>query len=96
MAEEQKNVEIAKDLQAPEVAPAVTAITVGEPVKEEIPIDNKPVEETKPAEATEAVKADETKPVEGEETKAEEKKEEVKPIEEGQLSHKAQGASFPK
>lgn len=43
-------------------------------------------EETKPAE--EAV-ADVAAPVE-------EKKEEVKPIEEGHLGHKAQGASFPK
>lgn len=94
MAEEQKNVEVAKDLQTTDTAPAVTAITASEPVKEEI-VTDKPVDETKPAEATEEAKVEETKPVEGEETKAEEKKE-IKPVEEGQLSHKAQGASFPK
>lgn len=94
MAEEQKNVEVAKDLQTADTAPAVTAITASEPVKEEI-VTDKPVDETKPAESTEEAKAEETKPVEGEETKAEEKKE-IKPVEEGQLSHKAQGASFPK
>lgn len=94
MAEEQKNVEVPKDIQTTETAPAVTAITASEPVKEEIVTDK--TEEPKPAEATEEAKAEETKPAEGEETKAEEKKEEVKPIEEGQLGHKAQGASFPK
>jgi hypothetical protein len=93
MAEEQKPVvEVPK-----EETPAITAAT----------IDPKPVDET-PAVApiaTEAVAAvDETKPaettepaVEAEAAKPEEKKEEeVKPIEEGHLSHKAQGLSFPK
>lgn len=95
MAEEQKNVEVPKDIQTTETAPAVTAITATEPVKEEI-VTDKPADETKPAEATEEAKAEETKPAEGEEAKAEEQKEEVKPVEEGHLGHKAQGASFPK
>lgn len=48
--------------------------------------------------APEVKTADETKPVEDVEAaaKTEEKKAEVKPVEEGHLGHKAQGASFPK
>lgn len=52
------------------------------------------------ATATEAVAAEtteEAQAVEGAETKTEEKPaEEIKPVEEGHLGHKAQGASFPK
>lgn len=48
-----------------------------------------------PAAAVEAT--EETKAVEGAEAKTEDKPaEEIKPVEEGHLSHKAQGASFPK
>ncbi|KAF4465403.1 hypothetical protein FALBO_7751, partial [Fusarium albosuccineum] len=45
--------------------------------------EDKPAEEAKPAETEEA-------------PKAEDKKEDVKPVEEGHLSHKGQGLSFPK
>ncbi|KAL6863012.1 hypothetical protein ACO1O0_003256 [Amphichorda felina] len=82
MAEEQKTVDIPKAEETP--APAV------ETPKEEAPAAEEPkTEEPAPAEDKPA----EDKPAE--ETKAEEK-EEVKPIEEGLLGHKAQGASFPK
>jgi carboxypeptidase C (cathepsin A) len=89
-----------KDLNTQETAPAVTTAAVEAPKIEETPIpsvqpteENKTVEETK----TEDKVADENKSAEETtEAKPEEKKEEVKPIEEGQLGHKAQGASFPK
>ena len=96
MAEEQKNVEVPKDIKVEETAPVVA-----EAPKEETPATTEaaaaaPVAETtedKPAETTEEPKAEEPK---AEEAKAEEAKEEVKPIEEGHLNHKAQGLSFPK
>lgn len=94
MAEEQKNVEVPKDIKTEETAPAVAAATADEPAKDAI-VTDAPAEESKP-ETTEEAKPEEAKPAEGEETKAEEKEEEAKPIEEGQLGHKAQGASFPK
>lgn len=94
MAEEQKPVvEVPK-----EETPATTAAPAAVETKpvEETPVaatEAAPVaatEETKPAETTEA-------PVETEAAKPEEKKEEeIKPVEEGHLSHKAQGLSFPK
>lgn len=84
MAEEQKNVEV------PETKPETTIAPVEQPAEtkpvEEIPkTDETPAVEDKPAE--EAAPAEEAKP---------EEKEDVKPIEEGHLSHKAQGLSFPK
>jgi hypothetical protein len=87
MAEEQKNVVVPQEVKAEEtVAPIAT-----EPAAPatEVTTADKPVEET--------VKTDEaaTEEKPAEEKKTEEKKE-VKPIEEGQLGHKAQGASFPK
>lgn len=87
MAEEQKNIEV------PQVAK----------VDETTPVINEPATEVTPAPvaATDAaapvVESTEDKPVETvEEPKVEEPKEEAKPIEEGHLSHKAQGLSFPK
>ncbi|KAH6866216.1 Pleckstrin homology domain-containing protein [Thelonectria olida] len=58
----------------------------------EVPQETTP--ETTPAPAR--VPATEDKPAEIEESKAEDKKEEVKPVEEGHLGHKAHGLSFPK
>ena len=87
MAEEQKNVELPKETKVEETAPVVS-----EPAKEETPVPAAtetvaPAVEDKPAEAVEESKAEE---------KVEEPKEDAKPIEEGTLSHKAQGLSFPK
>lgn len=87
MAEEQKNVEV------PETKPETTIAPV-----EQAPVETKPVEETAKTEeapATEDKPAEEATPA-TEETKTEDKKEEAKPVEEGHLSHKAQGLSFPK
>ncbi|KAH7118263.1 Pleckstrin homology domain-containing protein [Dactylonectria estremocensis] len=89
MAEEQKNVEVPQEPK-PETTPA--------PATETPAVESKPSEET-PAEsapATEDKPAEESKPAETEESKAQDKKEEVKPVEEGHLGHKAQGLSFPK
>lgn len=81
MAEEQKNVEVpAQETKVEETAPVVA-----EPAKEETP-----------APAAEATTEDKPAEAAAEETKAEDKPEEVKPVEEGLLSHKAQGLSFPK
>jgi len=92
MAEEQKNIEVPKDTKVEEAAP-VTAPVVAEAPKEETPATTEAVAAT-PAPVAEAT---EDKPAEtAEEVKAEEVKEEVKPIEEGHLNHKAQGLSFPK
>ncbi|KAM0329204.1 hypothetical protein ACHAQA_004503 [Verticillium albo-atrum] len=99
MAEEQKPVAVEapkEEITTPAVAPAVEA-----PVAD-APVEAKPVEttETAPAAATtEAAAATET-PAEAAATEtaaapaAEEVKEEVTPIEEGQLEHK--GLNFPK
>lgn len=55
------------------------------------------VEATTEAPAVAVEATEETKAVEGAEAKTEDKPtEEIKPVEEGHLSHKAQGASFPK
>ncbi|RCI12979.1 hypothetical protein L249_0269 [Ophiocordyceps polyrhachis-furcata BCC 54312] len=85
MAEEQKPI-----VDAPEV------------VKPEAPVVDQPtVSETAPV-ATESKIAHETKPAEAaaegavEAPKTDVKKDDVKPVEEGHLAHKAQGASFPK
>lgn len=92
MAEAQKNVELPKETTE---VPAPVTTTAPEETTTAPVAETKPVEETvAPTDAT----VTEDKPVE--ETKAaetaEEKKEDVKPIEEGQLGHKAQGLSFPK
>ncbi len=89
MADVQKT-DIPQVAQPEEPAPAVAAAPAVEPAKEETPaapaVEATTVEE--PAAATTDDKpAEEAKP---------EEKEEVKPIEEGILGHKAQGASFPK
>jgi hypothetical protein len=88
MAEEQKNVEVPLETK-PETTIAPIELTPAEtkPVEETAKTEEAPVVEDKPAE--EVVPA-------AEEAKAEETKEEVKPVEEGHLSHKAQGLSFPK
>ena len=95
MAEEQKPVvELPKE--------ETPATTIAAPAA----VETKPIEET-PAVATETAPvaaAEESKPLETTEAAAEteaakpeeKKEEEVKPIEEGFLSHKAQGLSFPK
>lgn len=89
MAEVQKNVEVPQDTKVEETAPVVP----------ELPKDETPLTATEPA-APVADAAVEDKPAETAEdataVTAEEPKEEVKPIEEGLLSHKAQGLSFPK
>ncbi|KAJ6442927.1 immunogenic protein [Purpureocillium lavendulum] len=82
MAEEQKPV-----VDVPEVPKEETTPAVVEPVADvaatETAAPAETTAEAAPAEATEA-------------PKAEDKKDEVKPVEEGHLGHKAQGASFPK
>lgn len=81
MAEEQKPA-----VEAPEVAKTETATADQAVTAEPAPaVDAKPADETKPVEATEAA-----------DVKVDGKKDEVKPVEEGHLGHKAQGASFPK
>ncbi|KAF4974491.1 hypothetical protein FZEAL_8613 [Fusarium zealandicum] len=95
MAEVQKNVELPQETK-PEVV-AVPAPAV------EVPAESKPVEET-PAVAAETAPIAEDKPVEEakptetaeDATKTDETTEEIVPVEEGHLSHKAQGLSFPK
>ncbi|KAF4503200.1 hypothetical protein FAGAP_551 [Fusarium agapanthi] len=89
MAEEQKNIEVPQETKPEIAAPAVEAPAETKPVEET------PVVATETAPATEEKPAEETKPA-GEAAKAEEKEEEVKPVEEGHLNHKAQGLSFPK
>ncbi|KAL7918135.1 Pleckstrin homology domain-containing protein [Trichoderma austrokoningii] len=87
MAEEHKPVDVAAPV-AEEVAPVIVAEETPA-VETAVPVvEDKPAEETKPAETEEAAEA----------PKEEDKKEEepAKPIEEGFLGHKAQGASFPK
>ncbi|KAF7546604.1 hypothetical protein G7Z17_g8313 [Cylindrodendrum hubeiense] len=88
MAEEQKNVEVPVETK-PEVTPAPVVEAPVETKAEETPkVEDAPAAEDKPTE--------ESAPAEtATETPAEEK-EEVKPVEEGHLSHKAQGLSFPK
>lgn len=84
MAEEQKPVEVPKDTQEePTAAPAPEAKPV-----EDAPAENTAAAkaEDQPAEAA----ADESKEAAKEDGKA------AKPIEEGHLSHKAQGLGFPK
>ncbi|KAF7562964.1 hypothetical protein G7046_g1128 [Stylonectria norvegica] len=91
MSEQQKTVEVPeiKTETAPDVV--VAQPTLVEPPAAETTIpsisaatkEDAPVDETTNAETTE-------------EPKVEEEKEDVKPIEEGHLSHKAQGLSFPK
>ncbi|KAI9171726.1 hypothetical protein HJFPF1_01216 [Paramyrothecium foliicola] len=91
MAEEQKPV-----VEVPKEETPATTTAAAPAVVDTKPIEEAPVAttETAPvAEETKAVEADET--AEGEAAKPEEK-EEVKPVEEGFLSHKAQGLSFPK
>ncbi|PTB77934.1 hypothetical protein M440DRAFT_1462463 [Trichoderma longibrachiatum ATCC 18648] len=86
MAEEQKPVEVAAPVVKEETAPVVVEET---PAVEAAPVavvEDKPAEEAKPAEAEEAEAAKEE----------DKKEEEAKPVEEGFLGHKAQGASFPK
>ncbi|KAG9255981.1 Pleckstrin homology domain-containing protein [Emericellopsis atlantica] len=99
MAAAVQNTPEVNNLNTEETAPALTA-AVETPKIEETPIPStQPTEENKTAEEPKAEDkvADETKPAEETtDAKAEEKKEEVKPIEEGHLGHKAQGASFPK
>ncbi|KAH7155492.1 Pleckstrin homology domain-containing protein [Dactylonectria estremocensis] len=88
MAEEQKKIEVPVETK-PELAPAPVVEPVVETKPEETPkvdetvaTEDKPVEESKPAETAEETPAEAV--------------EEAKPIEEGHLSHKAQGLSFPK
>ncbi|KAM0262882.1 hypothetical protein ACHAQJ_001473 [Trichoderma viride] len=90
MAEELKPVDVAVPVAEEVAAPAPVVVAEETPVVETAaPVaEDKPVEESKPAETEEA-----------EAPKEEDKKEEeeeAKPIEEGFLGHKAQGASFPK
>ena len=66
-----------------QVAPAVVPTTEGAPIETKL-------EETAPVETAPAV---EDKPAE---TTEEAAKEETKPVEEGFLTYKAQGLSFPK
>jgi len=83
MTEEQKPVEIAKE------APVAT-----EPVVETKTEDVAPVAPLETTEAPATIEpVTETAPAE---TAVEEAKEEAKPIEEGLLEHKGQGANFPK
>ncbi|KPM40679.1 hypothetical protein AK830_g5836 [Neonectria ditissima] len=87
MAEQQKIAEVPVE---------TTLETTPAPIVE-APVETKPTEEIAKTEDTPVVEdktTDETKPAETEETA--EAKEDVKPIEEGHLSHKAQGLSFPK
>ncbi|KAM0475092.1 hypothetical protein ACHAPX_007224 [Trichoderma viride] len=90
MAEEHKPVDVAVPVAEEVAAPAPLVVAEEAPVVETaVPVvEDKPAEETKPAETEEAAEA----------AKEEDKKEEepAKPIEEGFLGHKAQGASFPK
>lgn len=82
MAEVHKPVDVVAQEAKEEVTVPVIA-----PVETPVETTDKPAEEVKPAETTEEVEA----------PKAEEvKEEEVKPVEEGHLGHKAQGAGFPK
>ncbi|KAK7398119.1 hypothetical protein QQX98_012502 [Neonectria punicea] len=88
MAEQQKIAEVPVETKL-ETTPAPVV---------EAPIESKPTEEIAKTEDTpvEDKTAEESKPTETEETAEAEAKEEVKPVEEGHLSHKAQGLSFPK
>lgn len=91
MAKEQKNVEVPQETKPDTTAPATETPTVETKPTEETPgetapatTEDKRAEESKPAETTEEV------------PKAEDKMEVVQPVEEGHLSHKGQGLSFPK
>lgn len=90
MAEEFKPLDVAAPVAEEVAAPAPLVVAEETPaVETAVPVvEDKPAEETKPAETEEAAEA----------AKEEDKKEEepAKPIEEGFLGHKAQGASFPK
>ncbi|PTB40623.1 hypothetical protein M441DRAFT_141592 [Trichoderma asperellum CBS 433.97] len=90
MAEENKPVDVAAPVAEEVAAPAPAVVAEETPAVETAApaAEDKPAEETKPAETEEAAEA----------PKDEDKKEEepAKPIEEGFLGHKAQGASFPK
>ncbi|KAM6508109.1 hypothetical protein FALCPG4_017997 [Fusarium falciforme] len=86
MAEEQKNVEVPQETKPNTTAPATeTKPTEDTPAKTApATTEDKRAEESKPAEVTEEI------------PKAEDKMEVVQPVEEGHLSHKGQGLSFPK
>ncbi|KFA53658.1 hypothetical protein S40293_03843 [Stachybotrys chartarum IBT 40293] len=94
MADQQKPVDAPKEEAAP-VAPTTAPVETA-PV-EATTVDAAPAPalvETQPAEQTEEVKPTEAS-TEAEPT-TEAPKEEVKPVEEGQLAYKAQGLGFPK
>ncbi|KAM6513213.1 hypothetical protein FALCPG4_015670 [Fusarium falciforme] len=86
MAVEQKNVEVPQETKPNTTAPATeTKPTEDTPAKTApATTEDKRTEESKPAETTEEI------------PKAEDKMEVVQPVEEGHLSHKGQGLSFPK
>ncbi|KAH7114015.1 Pleckstrin homology domain-containing protein, partial [Dactylonectria macrodidyma] len=90
MAEKHKNVEVPQETKPDTTAPATETPVVKAKPTEETPAEtapatteDKPAEESKPAETTEEV------------PKAEDKMEVVQPVEEGHLGHKGQGLSFP-
>ena len=84
MAEEQKTTVEVPEVPKQETTP-LTAVT------DAVATEAAPVPETAPV--TEAAPVEESAPVDA---TVEDNKDEVKPVEEGHLSHKAQGASFPK
>ena len=87
MAEEQKPVEVPKEeVAAPAVATETTPAVVAEPTADAVPATTTTETATETAAAADATPA----PVE------DKKDEEVKPVEEGTLEHKGQGANFPK
>lgn len=91
MADTQKPVEVAQE--TPVVEPVAETKPAETAAAEATETAAAPAVEATPAAATEEVAAAEAKT----EEKAEEKKEEeVKPVEEGHLEHKGQGANFPK
>ncbi|PHH90149.1 hypothetical protein CDD83_4396 [Cordyceps sp. RAO-2017] len=81
MAEEQKPV-----VDIPEAAKQETPALEQAVAPEAVAAADKTADESKPADATDAADA----------AKTDDKRDEIKPIEEGHLGHKAQGASFPK
>ncbi|PWI73374.1 Pleckstrin domain-like protein [Purpureocillium lilacinum] len=83
MAEEQKPVVDLPAVPKEETTPAVVEPTTAAAAETAAPAATETTVEATPAEAAEAPKTDD-------------KKDEVKPVEEGHLGHKAQGASFPK
>ncbi|KAM4058488.1 pleckstrin-like domain-containing protein [Hirsutella rhossiliensis] len=68
-------------VEVPEVAKTETA-----PADQAISAEAPPIDSVKPVDAIDAADA----------AKTEDKKDEIKPVDEGHLGHKAQGASFPK